>query len=147
MGACPRVAQEVNVLTRHWELKLLAVGFSFALWLFVMTSEKSDLILSAPLEFDGVPPGLALTGERPDSVDVQLHALRGSLSRLSPDQIRARVSLAGASSGEVALRVLPEQVAVPAGITVVRVNPSRIRVVLEAARSSGSEAVSWGASP
>jgi len=77
----------MSVLTRHWELKLLAVGFSLALWLFVMTSEKSDLILSAPLEFDDVPSGLALTGERPDSVDVQLHGLRGSLARLAPDQV------------------------------------------------------------
>jgi hypothetical protein len=130
----------MNPLTRHWELKLLALGFSVALWLYVMTSEKSDLIVSAPVEFDGVPPGLALTAERPDSVDVQLHALRTSLSRLAPDQIKARVNLAGASLGEVAVRVLPEQVVVPAGITVVRVNPSRIRVVLEAARSSRSEA-------
>ena len=122
----------MSVLMRHWELKLLAVGFSLALWLFVMTSEKSDLILSAPLEFDGVPSGLALTGERPDSVDVQLHGLRGSLARLAPDQVKARVSLSGASSGEITLRLLPEQVAVPSGITVIRVNPSRIRVVVTA---------------
>ena len=131
----------MNVLTRHWELKLLAVGFSVALWLFVMTSEKSDLILSAPLEFDDVPSGLALTGERPDSVDVQLHGLRASLARLSPDQIKARVSLSGASPGEITLRLLPEQVGVPSGITVVRINPSRIRVVLESTRSSRAEPV------
>ena len=118
-------------LLRHWELKLLAVGFAIALWLFVMTSEKSDLILSAPIEFKGVPPGLTLTAERPETVDVQLHALRGNLARLAPDQIKALVSLAGATPGEIALRVLPEQVTVPAGITVVRVNPSRIHVVLE----------------
>ena len=131
----------MNALARHWELKLLAGGFAVLLWLFVMASEKSDLILSAPLEWDGVPAGLALTGERPDSVDVQLHALRGSLSRLSPDQIKVRVNLSGVIPGEVALRVLPEQVTVPAGITVVRVNPSRIRVVLEAVRASRSEVV------
>ena len=131
----------MNVLTRHWELKLLAVGFSVALWLFVMTSEKSDLILSAPVQFDDVPSGLALTGERPDSVDVQLHGLRASLARLSPDQIKARVSLSGASPGEITLRLLPEQVGVPSGITVVRINPSRIRVVLEAMRSSRAEPV------
>ncbi len=131
----------MNVLTRHWELKLLAVGFSVALWLFVMTSEKSDLILSAPVQFDDVPSGLALTGERPDSVDVQLHGLRASLARLSPDQIKARVSLSGASPGEITLRLLPEQVGVPSGITVVRINPSRIRVVLESTRSSRAEPV------
>src|SRR5262249_59763723 len=131
---------EMSAITRHWELKLLALGFAVVLWVFVMTSEKSDLVLSAPVEFDDMPPGLALTADRPDSVEVQLHALRSSLSRLGPDQIRARVNLSGAIPAQVALRVLPEQVAVPAGITVVRVNPARIRVVLEAVGASRSEA-------
>jgi hypothetical protein len=33
------------------------------------------------------------------------------------------------------MRVLPEQITVPAGITVVRVNPSRVRLVLGSPRS------------
>jgi hypothetical protein len=130
----------MSALTRHWELKLLALGFSVALWLFVMTSEKSDLILSAPVEFDGVAPGLTLRGERPDAVDVQLHGLRGTLARLAPDQVRARVSLAGVGPGEITVRVLPEQITVPAGVTVLRINPSRIRVVLTQTRSSRATA-------
>ena len=134
----------MNVITRHWELKLLALGFSVALWLFVMSSERSDLILSAPLEFEGLPPGLTLTPERPDSVDVQVHALRGSLSRLTPDQIKIRISLSGATSGEMALRVLPQHVIVPSGITVVRVNPSRLRVMLEASTAPRAEVVPRG---
>jgi len=131
----------MNVLTRHWELKLLALGFSVALWLFVMTSERTDLILSAPLEFEGLPPGLTLTAQRPESIDVQVHALRGSLSRLTPDQVKVRISLSGTRSGEIELRVLPEHVIVPSGVTVVRVTPSRFRVVLEAPSTPRAHAV------
>ncbi len=120
----------MSVLTRHWELKLLALAFSTVLWFFVMTAEKSDLIVSAPVELDGVPPGLEVVGERPDSVDVQLHGLRGALARLGPDQVKARLSLAGSRPGEVQLRILPEQIQVPVGITVLRVNPSRVRLTL-----------------
>ncbi len=134
----------MNVLTRHWELKLLALGFSVALWLFVMTSERTDLILSAPLEFEGLPSGLALTSQRPESIDVQVHALRGSLSRLTPDQVKVRISLSGTRSGEMELRVLPEHVIVPAGVTVVRVTPSRFHVVLEAAATPRALAVPMG---
>jgi hypothetical protein len=100
-----------------------------------MTSEKSDLIITAPVELDGIPAGLEVLGERPDTVDVQLHGLRGALSRLGTDRVKARLSLAGARAGEVTLHVLPEQVTVPPGITVVRVNPSRVRIVLGSARS------------
>jgi hypothetical protein len=132
----------MSVLTHNWELKLLALGFSVLLWLFVMTNEKSDRIVSAPIEFDDVPPGLALAAESPDSVDVQLQALRGSFVRLAPDQIKARVNLAGAAAGEVAVHLVPEQFSAPAGITVVRISPSRIRVVLEPAPAPRSEGAS-----
>jgi len=49
--------------------------------------------------------------------------------------VKARLSLSGARPGEVTLHVLPEQISVPAGVTVIRVNPSRVRVVLESTRS------------
>ena len=126
-------------LTRHWELKLLALGFSIALWLFVMTSEKSDLVLSASIEFDGVPPGLLLARERPESVDVQVHGLRGTLARLSPEQVKARINLSGVGAGEATLHLSPDQVSVPVGVTVLRVNPSRIRVLLVAGPSPRTE--------
>jgi hypothetical protein len=125
----------VSVLTRHWELKLLALGVSMVLWVFVMTSEKADLIMAAPLELDNIPAGLEVRGDRPDSVDVQLHGLRGALTRLGTDRVKARLNLAGAKAGEVSVRVLPEHITVPPGITVVRVNPARVRLVLGSVRS------------
>jgi hypothetical protein len=129
----------VTALMRHWEMKLLALVFAFALWLFVMTSEKSDLILTAPIELQGVPPGLVVAGGESESVDVQLHGLRGSLARLTPDQLRARLSLAGVGPGEVTLRVLPEHITVPPGITVLRISPSRIRLTVVAPSSPPGE--------
>jgi hypothetical protein len=125
----------MSVLTQHWELKLLALGFSMVLWAFVMSSEKTDLLMSAPLELDNIPAGLEVKGDRPDSVDVQLHGLRASLARLGTDRVKARLNLAGTTAGEVTVRVLPEQITVPPGVTVVRVNPSRVRLVLGSPRS------------
>jgi hypothetical protein len=125
----------VSALTRHWELKLLALVVSMVLWAFVMTSERADVVIAAPVELDGIPAGLEVKGERPDSVDVQLHGLRGALERLGTDRVRARLSLTGARAGEVTLRVSPEQISVPPGVTVVRINPSRVRLVLGSIRS------------
>jgi len=100
-----------------------------------MTSEKADVVVAAPIELDGIPAGLEVKGERPDSVDVQLHGLRVALDRLGTDRVRARLSLAGARAGEVTVRVQPEQIVVPPGVTVIRVNPSRVRLVLGSVRS------------
>lgn len=124
----------ISVLTRHWELKLLAVAFSAGLWVFVMTSEKTNVVLSLPLDLDSVPAGLVVTGERPDSVEVQLHGLRTALGRVSPESLRVRVSLAGARVGDLVLSLGPEQIVVPPGVTVLRVNPAVVRVALARAR-------------
>ncbi|HZP38752.1 MAG TPA: CdaR family protein [Methylomirabilota bacterium] len=125
----------MNPLTRHWELKLMALAVSMVLWAFVMTSERADIVVAAPIELDGIPEGLEVKGERPDTVDVQLHGLRGALDRLRPERVRARLSLVGVQPGEVTLRVLPEQITVPPGVTVVRINPPRVRLVLGSERS------------
>jgi hypothetical protein len=124
----------ISFLTRHWELKLLAVAFSAGLWVFVMTSEKTNVVLSLPLDLDSVPAGLVVMGERPDSVEVQLHGLRTALARVSPDSLRVRVSLAGARVGDLVLSLGPEQIVVPPGVSVLRVNPAVVRVALARAR-------------
>jgi YbbR-like protein len=120
---------------RHWELKLAALVLSFALWVFVMTSEKAEVVMAAPVELDAIPQGLEVVGDRPDSVDVQLHGLRAVLARVGPEQVRAHVSLAGARPGEVVVRLVPDQISAPTGVTVLRVSPSRVRVMLEPRRA------------
>ena len=120
----------IRFISRHWELKLLALAFSAGLWVFVMTSERTNLVLSVPLELDPVPPGLVVTGEKPGNVEVQLHGLRSALSRVSPESLRVRVSLAGARPGDLVVSLGPEQIVVPAGVSVLRVNPAVVRLAL-----------------
>lgn len=132
------MAAEVRRLFRHWELKLAAIVLSTALWLFVMTSEKAEVVLAAPVEFDEIPAGLVVAGDRPESVDVQLHGLRAVLARLGRDEVRAKVSLAGVRPGEVVIRLVPDQIAAPSGVTVIRVSPSRLRLTLEQGRAAAT---------
>jgi YbbR domain-containing protein len=126
----------VKFLTMNWELKLLSLLFAILLWGFVVGGERADMVLPVSVEFLGVPPGLELTAESVDIVNVQVRGLRGQLTRLKPEFLRAQVVLAGTRSGESAVRLLPEHVRVPAGIQVVRITPSRVRVVLEAVESA-----------
>jgi len=117
-------------VVRHWELKLLALAFSSGLWVFVMTSEKTNVTLPLPVELDAVPSGIIVTSERPDTVDVQLHGLRAALSRVEPDGLRVRVNLAGARPGELVVGLGPDQIVVPPGVSVLRITPSVVRIGL-----------------
>jgi len=120
----------LRVLVTHWELKLLALVFSGALWLFVMTSDRANVTISLPLEIHSLPVGLRIAGEQPDTVDVHLHGIRSALSAVSPESVRLRVSLAGARAGEVLVRLGPEQVVTPPGVSVLRLTPSTVRVAV-----------------
>jgi YbbR domain-containing protein len=130
------MAAQVTFLIRNWELKLLALGLAVALWLFVVTAEKSEVVVSMPLELHSLPADVEVVGERPESVEVQLIGLRTSLARVSGDHARARLSLAGVKSGEVVLQVLPEHLNLPRGVTVLRINPATVRVTVDTSRSS-----------
>jgi hypothetical protein len=134
----------MSALLHNWELKLLSLGLASALWLFVMTSEKGEMTVTAPVELHSIPAGLAVAGERPESVDVQLRGFRVSLARLAPAEVRARVSLAGVRAGEVTVRIVPEQIGVPPGVTVLRVSPSRLRVLVESAAAPREGAPATG---
>jgi YbbR domain-containing protein len=130
------MAAQVIALTRNWELKLLALALAVALWLFVVMAEKAEVVVSLPLELHSIPPGFEVVGERPESVEVQVNGLRTSLARLGSEQVRARLSLAGVRPGEVVLRILPEHLELPRGVTAVRINPATVRVTVDASRST-----------
>jgi hypothetical protein len=121
-----------DALRRHWELKLLALAFATAIWFFVMTTERTEVILNAPVEVRGLPAGLTLAGDVPETVDVQLHGLKGTLARVSSDQVRAKLDLSAARPGELLLKLEPGHVEAPAGTTVLRVMPSQVRVIVMA---------------
>jgi YbbR domain-containing protein len=126
----------VTALTRNWELKLLALALAVSLWLFVVTSEKAEVVVALPLELHSLPPGLEVVGERPDTVEVQMSGPRTSLARLGSGEVRARLNLAGVRPGEVVLRVMPEHLELPRGVTAVRINPAAVRVTIDASRSA-----------
>ncbi len=126
----------MKCFTTHWELKLLSLVAAALLWGFVVGGERSEVVLTVPVEFQGIPGGLELAADRPDSVDVQLRGLRVQLARLRGEALRVQVHLEGAHAGETTSRLLPEYVQVPAGVRVVRITPSRLRVVLETMESA-----------
>jgi YbbR domain-containing protein len=130
------MAAQVKAFLRNWDLKLLALALAVSLWLFVVMAEKTEVVVALPLELHSLPPGLEVVGERPEKVEVQLTGLRTSLSRLDSEDVRARLSLAGVRPGEVALRLLPEHLELPRGVTAVRINPAAVRVTVDASRST-----------
>jgi YbbR domain-containing protein len=117
-------------LARNWQLKLLALGVAIALWLFVASGETSERSITTPVDYVRVPPGLVVAGTPPASVLVQLRGRRAALARVSPADMRVEVNLSGASAGPTSVRVPPEALRIPRGVTVTSVTPPRVELTL-----------------
>lgn len=121
----------VRYLTRNWELKLLSLVSAILLWGFVVSREKTESVLSASVVFENLPKELRVIGQPLGSVEVEIRGLRTQLARLGSEELVARVDLSGGREGENTLLVLPEHLSTSPRVSVLRISPSRLQVVLE----------------
>jgi YbbR domain-containing protein len=124
-------AGRVRGIFPRWELKLLSLVIAFTLWLFVAAGERGEMMLAARVEYLNVPSGLMLEGSPPETVDVQVQGLRPALRRLTVDDVRVQVNVARLGPGGAMVPLGPDQVQAPRDVTVLRVNPTRVRLTLE----------------
>ncbi len=117
-------------IAQNWELKVISVLMAFALWAFVATSDKSEIVLAVPVEYYGLGTSTILVGDHRETVDVHLRSVRWAVARLAHDSLRLKVNLAHVHEGESVVQLTPDQMDVPPGVTVTRITPSRLRIVL-----------------
>lgn len=99
---------------------LLAVGF----WYFVNARAKIDVGYLVPLVFENLPGNVAIDGTTPGSIHVRLRGFRQAVETILPQELQVRVDLSGAVPGEVFVKITPEMVLVPPGVTLLGVSPA-----------------------
>lgn len=119
-----------HLLLHNWELKLLALLIAVALWLFVVTSDRVEMAVAAPIEYVGLGDRVLLRNHV-QSVDVHLEVARWAIDRARPENLRVRVDLASLHEGDTVVRLSPQDVQAPPGVTVRWVVPARLSVGLE----------------
>lgn len=107
-------------------LPLMAVSLLAALsfWFLVTVREKIEVGYLVPLVFEKIPPGLALDGTPLGSVYVRLRGSRHTVENILPQQLQARVDLAGAGTGSNFVQITPQMVLLPRGVTLLGISPS-----------------------
>jgi YbbR domain-containing protein len=120
------------IVLEHWPLKLVAVVFAVALWVFVMTEERTDAVFTVPLDLVDRPAGVEVASVGVETVVVRVEGRETQLRRLHEADFRAEVSLKSARPGRFVARIDTDNVSAPVGVRVVRVTPSEVRALLEA---------------
>ncbi|GFN22001.1 CdaR family protein [Thermanaeromonas sp. C210] len=112
--------------------RLLAVVLALILWFYVTAEQNPNMeqVVRIPLETENLGEGLVVA-DLPAEVQVRVEGRKGYINNLLPRDIKAYVDLRAARIGD---NILPVQVSLPEGVTLVRVNPPQVKVKVDQVR-------------
>jgi YbbR domain-containing protein len=122
-----------RAFTRNWELKILSLLVAGVIWGWVVTGERSELMVPAAVEYVGLSRDLILVGDPVESVDLHVLVPRWAESQLTRSTARVQADLSGLREGDEVVQLTEQNVQIVSGITVTRIIPARLRVSLAVA--------------
>lgn len=120
-------------LFRNWGLKLLALALALILWLALIPEERtfSEKALTVSLETHNLPADLELVERPPATIDLTVRAPRRLIDAITPSNVLAKLNLASATVAQSEYPLNDSMISLPAGATVVKIYPSKVRIRLE----------------
>ncbi len=116
----------------NWSIKLLSLVCSIALWLYVMSTGKTEMTLSIPLELRNIPQGMAVVGDVTSSIEVRVQGQERVLGDSAfSKKVAGILDLSMAREGDNLVRFSPDDIKRPDGVTVTHMSLSEVRVKLE----------------
>jgi len=111
----------------------VSIGLSFLLWFWVGAQERSEIVVSVPLEYRNLPRGLEIFPEKSfiTTVNVWITGTTNTIKNLRPNEISAWIDLSDSKAGLRNYEIGPDQVRGPYGFSVIRITPSRVSLRLE----------------
>jgi len=118
-------------LTSNLAPKIISFSLVLVLWGFIAGQHRAELWLTVPLEYRNMPLNTEITGDLVNKVEIGIRGPRGMISGISPEQVRAHVDLSQTSRGLNYVRLTTENINVPLGTEITKINPSSVRIRLE----------------
>lgn len=109
----------------------LALALVFYSTVIVGKMEIREKAVTVPVEYVAAPENLALRGDNPTEVRLQLAGPKSELDKINPGNLSVKIDLSQAKAGGQVFVVSKENIALPRGIKLVNANPSSIALSLE----------------
>lgn len=120
-------------LANNFGMKVVSLGLAVALWVVVLGEQKTEVVLSVPLDVGQIPRTLMVVNEPVEFVSLKVRGPRSLVQGLAPNEVALRGTFTRAvKEGDNILNLSPDQFLVPRGVNVLSVSPGRVRLVLEA---------------
>jgi uncharacterized protein (TIGR00159 family) len=130
-----KVERKKNRWPSAFTANLVPKGIAFALvlvlWGFIAGQQRTEMWLTVPLEYRNIPTNMEIAGELVNKVEVGIRGPRGVISGVSQDQVRAHIDLSQGLRGLNYARITTDNIRIPVGTEVTKINPSSMRIRLE----------------
>ncbi len=118
-------------VTENASLKLIALLLALILFAISRQPLSEVTLVSVPLEFRGLRPGLEISGDVPQTVSVRLRGPQNLIRTTTASQIGVVADLTSKETGERIVQLKPADVSRPDEVEVLRIEPSNIRLQIE----------------
>lgn len=121
-----------KLLFDNWGIKLLSLGLALTLWFYVTSKGKTELTLAVPIELRNIPRGMAVVGDVAGSLEVRVQGQERVLRDITTGKKVVGVAdLSMTSVGENTVRISPDDIKRPSGVSVTYMSLSEMKVQLE----------------
>jgi YbbR domain-containing protein len=120
-----RESMELGVAAAVCFLCMAGVWFSFARGLETLTS------LEVPLEYVNRDSRMQILSASENTVRLHLSGSGALISSMKPDQVKVQLDLDNAINGENVFTINHDNIAMPPGVRLNRIEPSEVKVVLD----------------
>jgi YbbR domain-containing protein len=121
-----------KLLFDNWGIKLVSLGLSLTLWFYVTSKGKTEMTLTVPLELRNIPQGMTVVGDVAGSLEVRVQGQERVLRDVTiGKKVIGILDLSMTKVGENTVRISPDDIRRPAGVTVTYMSPSEVKVKLE----------------
>jgi len=121
-----------KILFENWGIKLISLALALILWFNITSKGKMEIALTVPLDLKNIPAGMAVVGDVPGYVDVRLQGQERVLRDLATDkEVSGALDLSLVKAGENSVRISPDDITRPSGISVTHLAPYEVKVRLD----------------
>src|SRR5262245_4910947 len=118
-------------ILQNWFLKVVSLLLATLLWAAVSNQASSEIGLDVPLEYRNIPSQLEMTGDMTNTIQIRLRGSSNVIKGITAKDVSTTIDLGKMRTGEKIVALSPQNVQVPFGAEVIRVNPSTVRFTLE----------------
>lgn len=120
-----------KALTQNIPLKIAALVIAVILWLFVTSKGQTEMSFDIPVEFVNIPKGLDIVRYDVKSVNIVVRGYERFVKNIKQGDLRLNIDISKAKRGENQILIRQRDIQTPSNVSVIRIDPSSVKVVLE----------------